>query len=89
MKSRFLFPHWCRFLGYALLLADVPLFIINQDTFFTTILLSTIAGLLLAGFSRERIEDEQISKLRLVSCKITTESSSFFQGKRFRIEFAK
>jgi hypothetical protein len=67
MKSRFLFPYWCKFLGYALLLADIPLFIINEDTFFKTILSFTIAGLLLAGFSRERIEDEQISKLRLES----------------------
>lgn len=30
MKSRFLFPHWCRFLGWGLVIAHVPMSIIGR-----------------------------------------------------------
>ena len=86
MKTRFLFPYWCRFLGYALFLIHIPVLLLRkvlgfdvpgQDIsdgifsshhlfFMTTTLLMAI-GLFLAAFSKEKIEDEQISQLRLDS----------------------
>ena len=83
MKTRFLFPYWCRFLGYGLFLVHVPFALIfgrphyqdPPDTslfnshhvfFLATTLLMTV-GLLLVSFSKEKIEDEQISQLRLDS----------------------
>jgi hypothetical protein len=86
MKSRFLFPHWCRYVGYILIIAHIPVMLLRKtlgfDTpgapvdyslfnshhlfFMTTTLLMAI-GLFLAAFSKEKIEDEQISQLRLDS----------------------
>lgn len=83
MRSRFLFPYWCRFLGYALIIAHVPvvmfkdslgfdlsrhsindgLFDSHHVFFMTTTLLMAI-GLFIVAFSKEKIEDEQISQLR-------------------------
>ncbi|MDB5131253.1 MAG: hypothetical protein JWR02_1002 [Mucilaginibacter sp.] len=86
MKSRFLFPHWCRFLGYALILAHIPVVVfkrtlgfdlshgsVNDDlfnshhVFFMTTTLLMAVGLFIVAFSKEKIEDEQISQLRLDS----------------------
>jgi hypothetical protein len=86
MKSRFLFPYWCRYLGYALFLVHVPFVLFRKppgvdnphnvgDTglfnshhlfFMATTLLMAI-GLFLVAFAKEKIEDEQISQLRLDS----------------------
>jgi hypothetical protein len=86
MKSRFLFPYWFRYLGYALFLVHVPITLLRKyfgfdgpasitgtglfnshHLFFmaTTLLMSV--GLFLAAFAKEKIEDEQISQLRLDS----------------------
>ena len=79
MKSRFLFPYWCRFVGYFLLMVDVPFifvknddpsglgFLSNEQTFFIATILVLIAAILLVAFSKEKIEDEQIAQLRLDS----------------------
>jgi hypothetical protein len=81
MKSRFLFPFWFRYLGMALFLVHVPfvffknsfandnsasLFNSHHLFFMATTLLMAI-GLFFIAFSREKIEDEQISQLRLDS----------------------
>jgi hypothetical protein len=86
MKSKFLFPYWFRYLGYALFLVHVPIALFwkyfgfdnprditdtslfnSHHLFFmaTTLLMSV--GLFLAAFAKEKIEDEQISQLRLDS----------------------
>jgi hypothetical protein len=86
MKTPFLFPYWCRYLGLALIVAHVPV-VIFRDTlgferhsesinanlfnshhvfFISTALLMAI-GLFILAFSKEKIEDEQISQLRLDS----------------------
>ena len=87
MRTRFLFPYWCRYLGYALFLVHIPVVLFqkmlgfdvhgqNIDDggllsphllFFMATTLLMAAGLFLAAFSKERIEDEQISQLRLDS----------------------
>ncbi|MBL4677180.1 MAG: hypothetical protein JKY70_13390 [Mucilaginibacter sp.] len=79
MKSRFLFPYWCKFIGYFLLLVDIPFIIIKNDdltgmgllndeqTFFITTIVTLITAILLVAFSKEKIEDEQIAQLRLDS----------------------
>lgn len=86
MKTRFLFPYWCRYLGYGLFLVHVPITMFskqlgfehsasadNQDLlsshhiFFMLTTLLMALGLFLAAFSKEKIEDEQISQLRLDS----------------------
>jgi hypothetical protein len=83
MKSRFLFPYWCRYLGYALIIAHVPVVIFKQSlgfdlnngsvnndlfnshhVFFMTTTLLMAIGLFIVAFSKEKIEDEQISQLR-------------------------
>ncbi|MDB5122469.1 MAG: hypothetical protein JWP94_598 [Mucilaginibacter sp.] len=83
MKSRFLFPYWCRFLGYVLILAHVPVVVFKQSlgfdlshgtvsnnllnshhVFFMTTTLLMAIGLFIVAFSKEKIEDEQISQLR-------------------------
>ncbi|HWZ16031.1 MAG TPA: hypothetical protein VNW95_12405 [Mucilaginibacter sp.] len=83
MKSRYLFPYWCRFLGYALILAHVPVVVFKQSlgfdlnhgpvnndllnshhVFFMTTTLLMAIGLFIVAFSKEKIEDEQISQLR-------------------------
>ncbi|HVW94452.1 MAG TPA: hypothetical protein VHA56_00620 [Mucilaginibacter sp.] len=88
MKTRFLFPYWCKFLGLALILLHMPVMHLRfsghhdfhfdrqpGDTsmfdgphlhFIIAILLMVI-GLLLVAFSREKVEDEHISQLRLDS----------------------
>jgi hypothetical protein len=84
MKSRFLFPYWCRYLGWALFLVHIPIvlfrqqlgfepggpddgFLSSQHVFFMATTLLMAIGLFLAAFAKERIEDEQISQLRLDS----------------------
>jgi hypothetical protein len=87
MRTRFLFPYWCRYLGYALFLIHIPVVLFQKilgldmpgeafDTgglfsphhlFFMVTTLLMALGLFLAAFSKEKIEDEQISQLRLDS----------------------
>jgi hypothetical protein len=88
MKFRLLFPYWSRFLGYACILAHVPIvaagkmrgygfhdheatgnegFFNSGHLFFIATLLLMVVGLFLIAFSKEKIEDEQISQLRLDS----------------------
>jgi hypothetical protein len=87
MKTRFLFPYWCRYLGYALFLIHIPVVLFQKmlgfdipgqhiddgglfsphHLFFMTTTLLMAVGLFLAAFSKEKIEDEQISQLRLDS----------------------
>jgi len=84
MKSRFLFPYWCRYLGWGLFLVHIPIVLFrkqlgfeahgpddgllsSQHVFFMTTTLLMAIGLFLAAFAKERIEDEQISQLRLDS----------------------
>jgi hypothetical protein len=86
MKTRFLFPYWCRYLGYGLFLVHVPIVLLkkqlgfehhtdlgdqsllnSQHIFFMATTLLMAMGLFLAAFSKEKIEDEQISQLRLDS----------------------
>jgi len=87
MRTRFLFPYWCRYLGYALFLVHIPVVLFQKmlgfdvpgqniddggllsphHLFFMATTLLMAAGLFLAAFSKERIEDEQISQLRLDS----------------------
>lgn len=86
MKTRFLFPYWCRYLGYAFIVAHVPIVVFRKalgfDTpgsapdyslfnshhiFFITTTLTVAIGLFLIAFAKEKIEDEQISQLRLDS----------------------
>jgi hypothetical protein len=84
MKSRFLFPYWCRYLGYACILGHVPILLFHkmmdypkpQDgpelfnahhLFFMATTLLMLVGLIIVAFSKEKIEDEQISQLRLDS----------------------
>ncbi|WP_428328050.1 hypothetical protein [Mucilaginibacter sp.] len=86
MKARFLFPYWCRFLGYACIVAHIPVMLIRKGLdfdppgspegpelfnshhlFFMTTTLLMLIGLILVAFAKEKIEDEQISQLRLDS----------------------
>ncbi|MEO7213207.1 hypothetical protein [Mucilaginibacter sp.] len=85
MRTRYLFPHWTRYLGWLLVFVHIPILLIKKmlvdehytpgDTgFFTSDHLFFIAtalfmaiGLFLVAFSKEHIEDEQISQLRLDS----------------------
>jgi hypothetical protein len=86
MKTRFLFPHWCRYLGYGLFLVHIPIVLLkkqlgfegpqnsdsqnlfnSQHVFFMATTLLMAMGLFLAAFSKEKLEDEQISQLRLDS----------------------
>jgi hypothetical protein len=86
MKSRFLFPYWCRYLGYALILVHIPVMLLRKtlglDTpweadsqalfnshhiFFMATTLLMLVGLVIVAFAKEKIEDEQISQLRLDS----------------------
>src|ERR1700761_7771315 len=86
MKTRFLFPYWCRYLGYGLFLVHIPIVLLKKqlgfeytaDTdsqalfnshhvFFMATTLLMAMGLFLVAFSKEKIEDEQISQLRLDS----------------------
>jgi len=84
MKTRFLFPYWCRFLGIALIILHIPIVLLQNTNrggsetrtadffsdghlFFITTTLLVAIGLFLIAFSKEKIEDEQISQLRLDS----------------------
>jgi hypothetical protein len=84
MRTRFLFPYWCKYLGIILFLAHLPILIIkkimhvqfdNNDPslfssahiFYIATALTMVAGLLMVAFSKEKIEDEQITQLRLDS----------------------
>ncbi|MDB4918450.1 hypothetical protein [Mucilaginibacter sp.] len=90
MKTRFLFPHWSRYIGWGLIFIHIPIMAImkihagnnfkgyNQGldasglftpdhVFFIGTALLMAAGLFLVAFSKEKIEDEQISQLRLDS----------------------
>ena len=67
MKSRYLLPFGYQFLGIAFLIADVFLRFVSEDGFYKTFLVFLIVGLLLIAFSKEKIEDEQIGRLRLES----------------------
>lgn len=85
MKSRFLFPYWFKYLGFALVLFHVPIVLFKKQlgfdqgnntsdeilnshhVFFMTTTLLVAVGLFFAAFAKEKIEDEQISQLRLDS----------------------
>src|SRR5476649_1759212 len=83
MRSRFLFPSWCKFLGVALFLVHVPIIHFEKELgfdftvpagsenlfnghhlFFMLTTLLMLTGLVLIAFSKEKIEDEQITQLR-------------------------
>ncbi|WPU94450.1 hypothetical protein SNE25_02805 [Mucilaginibacter sabulilitoris] len=84
MKPLFLFPYWCRYLGYILVVVHIPIVLYKNEigfdmhgadagifnsrhVFFMLTTLLMAVGLFIAAFSKERIEDEQITKLRLDS----------------------
>lgn len=84
MKPRFLFPYWCRYLGYAFFLIHIPIVMFKKELiapqafansglfngehlFFISTTLLVAVGLFLIAFAKEKIEDEQISRLRLDS----------------------
>jgi uncharacterized membrane protein len=87
MKSRYLFPYWCKFLGLVLIAIHLPVMHLRHSgswdfdshgpgdqslfngphLFFIFTILLMVIGLLLVAFSKEKIEDEQISQLRLDS----------------------
>jgi hypothetical protein len=86
MKTRFLFPYWCKYLGAILFVVHIPIVLFKkelgfdnlgtmansglfngQHLFFMTTTLLMLTGLVLFAFSKEKIEDEQISQLRLDS----------------------
>ncbi len=83
MRSRFLFPYWCKFLGLGLFLVHVPIVLFAKQLgfdfaphpdsggifnghhlFFMLTTLLMLTGLVLIAFSKEKIEDEQITQLR-------------------------
>lgn len=89
MKTRFLFPYWCKFLGIGLFLVHIPvmafkkqlgfsgqhavdsnLFYNSNHWFFIITTLTMLSGLVLIAFSKEKIEDEQITQLRMDSLQI-------------------
>lgn len=67
MKTPFLFPYSFRYAGLALILINITLFLVNEDTYMFTIVVLSVIALLFIGFSREKNEDEQIALLRLQS----------------------
>jgi cell division protein FtsW (lipid II flippase) len=86
MKTRFLFPYWCRFLGYACIVFHIPIILLGKTfdfdfhnipdepglfnhhhLFFMATSLLMLIGLVLVAFAKEKVEDEQISQLRLDS----------------------
>jgi hypothetical protein len=86
MKTRFLFPYWCRYLGFACIVFHIPIILLgktldfdfhnlpdgpgiftDRHLFFMATSLLMLIGLLLVAFAKEKIEDEQISQLRLDS----------------------
>jgi len=88
MKTRFLFPYWCKYLGVVLFVIHVPIVLLKKSSdtlhsdiaqnphlylILTTLLMLT--GLVLFAFSKERIEDEQIAQLRMDSLQWAVYSS--------------
>ena len=92
MKSRFLFPHQSRIIGYVCIFAYIPVMVIkkllhdgynnqtpaikfadasgllNSEHILAAIgTILILSGLLFIAFSKEKVEDEQISQLRLDS----------------------
>jgi hypothetical protein len=86
MKTRFLFPYWCRYLGLACIVFHIPIVLFAKSfgfdphdlpdepgifspghLFFIATTLLMLIGLVLLVFAKEKIEDEQISQLRLDS----------------------
>lgn len=84
MKTRFLFPYWCKYLGIALIIIHIPIVLLQKvhmdgsqgksadffsdgHLFFITTTLLVAIGLFLIAFSKEKIEDELVSQLRLDS----------------------
>lgn len=86
MKTRFLFPYWCRYLGLACIVFHIPILLFGKmfdfdfhnmargpglfnphHLFFIATTLLMLIGLVLVVFAKEKIEDEQISQLRLDS----------------------
>lgn len=89
MKTRFLFPHWCKYLGWFFVVVHIPImaltkgmdgehyqgyktgentaFFSHDHWFFIGTALLVAVGLFLVAFSKERIEDEQVTQLRLDS----------------------
>jgi len=86
MKPLFLFPYWCRYLGYFLVFIHVPIVLFKHElgfdqhgdidnagifgshhVFFMSTTLLMAIGLFIAAFSKEKMEDEQIVRLRLDS----------------------
>ncbi|MGF7078550.1 hypothetical protein [Mucilaginibacter sp. UYCu711] len=83
MKTRFLFPYWCKYLGVVLFLIHLPIMILKKmgfgfqsvpedyslvglnHLFFVVTTLTMLSGLVLIAFSKEKIEDEQITQLRM------------------------
>lgn len=81
MKTRFLFPYYFKFIGIALFLVHLPLvmfwktghsspeqgFLGPHHLFFIFTVVLMVTGLVMIAFSKEKIEDEQITQLRLDS----------------------
>jgi hypothetical protein len=88
VKTKFLFPYWCRYLGVGLILGHIPIAYFgeingwqddlhngvsdgrlfnNGHLFFMGTALLMVIGLFLFAFAKEKIEDEQISQIRLDS----------------------
>jgi hypothetical protein len=87
MKTRFLFPYWCKYLGIALFLVHLPVMLLKKQlgfneasedigffnanhVFFIVTTLTMLTGLVLIAFSKEKIEDEQITQLRMDSLQL-------------------
>jgi hypothetical protein len=90
MKTKFLFPYWCKYLGMGCFVAHLPVVVFRKQLgfefsenvanenllgshhiFFVITTLLMLTGLVLFAFSKEKIEDEQISQLRLDSLQLT------------------
>ncbi len=90
MKSRFLFPYWCKYLGVALFLIHLPVMLLkrhfgldfpnagesagffnSQYLFFVVTTLTMLSGLVMIAFSKEKVEDEQITQLRMDTLQIS------------------
>ena len=86
MKTRFLFPYWCKFLGIGLFLIHIPIVVFRKAStgeipsgtevfghshaYFMLTTLLMLTGMVLFAFSKERIEDEQIAQLRMDSLQL-------------------
>jgi uncharacterized membrane protein len=89
MKTRFLFPYWCKYLGIGLFLVHLPVILLKKQLgfdydidpsssylissnhlFFVVTTITMLSGLVLIAFSKEKIEDEQITQLRMDSLQV-------------------